>query len=229
MTEYQLRTLVFLKNEVWATLKAISFFFNGAISNTKKHLMALEKKGFIKIVKYHWAGDRRYVQICYLTTKGASLVCTVDEYKKYRIFNVKMISESSFLHSEDCQILHCQSIMNNFVSWKRGDLLLREKNIHYPDAIAVDSKNEKIVVEVERTIKSYKRYENIFGQYVIMLDQKKADKIIYASYDNLIVSNLSKIFYSIKSFNFRNKNFYCPNELRKRFFFTNYNQFFDSY
>ena len=226
ITEKQETTLLFLKSEVWASLKSISVLFNGDVSNTKRHLSHLESKGLIKSNSLYVAVYGSYRNVFYLSSMGAGLIMDVAEFKNFKLFSVSNVSQSAFFHSQDCQIFHAMSILNNWISWKRGDLLKRRSGLHYPGAVCVDPSNRKLCVEVERNIKSYNKYISIFGQYISMLDSGKLDYVAYLCPDELIANKVKDIFFDIKSFSYNNKSFYCPLNIRNKFLFLTYDNFF---
>lgn len=106
-------------------------------------------------------------------------------------------------HHRQCQLLHVRALT---LDWRWiSERTLRDKNVKLtkiPDAIGLDPDGKRVALELERTVKSNKRYAQIQEQYLADLKKGKIDRVAYVCPPK-IVNNVQKIFRHVEKHNFQ--------------------------
>ncbi len=107
-------------------------------------------------------------------------------------------------HHRQCQLLHVRALKWGWEGWV-SERTLRDKNVKLkkiPDAIGLDPDGQRIAVEMERSVKTTKRYEQIQVQYMADLKKGKIDRVAYVCPPK-IVNNVQKLFRHVEKHNFQ--------------------------
>lgn len=107
-------------------------------------------------------------------------------------------------HHRQCQLLHVRALTLGWNGWV-SERTLRDKNIKLkkiPDAIGLDPDGQRVAIEMERSVKSTKRYEQIQEQYLADLKKGKIDRVAYVCPPK-IVNNVQKLFRHVEKHNFQ--------------------------
>lgn len=107
-------------------------------------------------------------------------------------------------HHRQCQLLHVRALSLGWSGWV-SERTLRDKNIKLkkiPDAIGLDPDGQRVAIEMERSVKSTKRYEQIQEQYLADLKKGKIDRVAYVCSPK-IVNNVQKLFRHVEKHNFQ--------------------------
>lgn len=107
-------------------------------------------------------------------------------------------------HHRHCQILHVRALTLGWKGWV-SERTLRDKNVKLrkiPDAIGLDPDGKRVAVEMERSVKSTKRYEKVQELYLTDLKSGKIDRVAYVCPPR-IVNNVQKLFRHVEKHNFQ--------------------------
>jgi hypothetical protein len=91
--------------------------------------------------------------------------------------------------------------------------------LQVPDAFAVSPKGRKVALEVERTVKTPKRYTAIFDSYCQMLADKTIQEVIYICTED-IKDRLERLFLKIETMTVDGKRHAFSESFRARFHFV---------
>jgi hypothetical protein len=200
--EKERKVLAFLRQEIWATPRVLAVLLQNpqgkpADKATVSRLVSyLKAQGLVEtetLDEQHFVvgitadGQARAAQIL-----GKDLV--VKEYQRGRV------SLSTFAHREDLQLLHIRCVKAGWGLFTYPDRLpvsLKAKAPHRPDAITRPPNGQQVAVEIERTIKTQKRYAAIIGGHLANMQAGLYQHVIYASPDRARAQAVAKIFSEI--------------------------------
>jgi hypothetical protein len=115
-------------------------------------------------------------------------------------FEPSRFSESTLRHSLDVQLLRVAAQKAGWNNWQNGDRMgVAAKDGKRPDALAVSPAGKRVAVEVERTMKTTKRYEIILVQYLKLLKSGEIDLVVWASPTDDFSKRLRAIITSIQT------------------------------
>jgi hypothetical protein len=164
-----------------------------------------------------------------ITNFGLAYAFDFDETPTYRpTFQPSKISGVTLQHKLDIQMIHVECIQNGWSDWLDGSQLgFRGKDKKIPDAVANDKSGRKIAFEIEREIKSKKRYRAIVLSHLLNRKCGKWGSIIYLCPNNDLALRLKRIFGNIGSVNFNGKIINITDEHLLHFKFYGYENFFE--
>ncbi len=187
--EKQQRLLFFLRDETWSSVSIIAQWLGLSLSATYKTLHQLEKK---KLIKPFYVVDLK-LNIWGITPDGLLHSWSEDEpMQKRQYFQPSKIKPVMINHHLDLQQARLNAEHLGIVQWQLGTQL--PKNVgKRPDAIATFN-HHRIAVELERTVKTKKRYEVVFAEYLLAIKQGKYTTVHYVCPSNDFASRLSRLF-----------------------------------
>ncbi len=168
-----------------------------------KTLASMEREGLVRseLVSRGFAS----LKLISLTPHGAAMAVDPADVGPgaFRYHEPGRVAESTLAHGIDCQLVRLALERAGWQGWKSdlqnhrdvaGNLLLKA-----PDAIATDPEGSVVAIEVERTIKSKKRYETIISQYLQMVRTGTLSRVFYISFVPGVAARLEAIFNSIEA------------------------------
>ena len=176
------RVLSFLRTELFSISeilgKVVGFDSRQAIH---KLLQRLEDAGEIRRHTVETSGGR--VIIWGITAHGQA--CAFDPDNEPMIaatFEPSRFSEITMRHNLDIQHLCVAAGNCGWTEWQNGDRMgVAPKDGKRPDALAVSPTGKRVALEVERTMKTTKRYEIVLVQYLKLLKADELDLVVWAS------------------------------------------------
>lgn len=134
------------------------------------------KKG--QVIKYEYSPS----QVLWgITTKGLGYThLTADQEFDWKHFQPSKVNLSLLSHTLDIQYIHVQCIKNNLRFISGSKLGMRDTMDKVPDAI-IYAQQGTIAIEVERHIKSKRRYNPIVYNYLKAIKQGLYQKILYVA------------------------------------------------
>lgn len=227
MDEKDRGILTFLRDETFSTTELLSQASCLKRSATYVRVKNLEKDGFIKQSDIPFeVTSRGYLPIWGLTRKGARLAAS-DGYFDY--FDAENISIITMAHSIAVQRRKVVAIASGWEQWlsSRRMRQLAHKHpliwVQVPDALAVSPQGKKVAIEIERTKKTPKRYEEIMSNYCQMLFDKTIDQVIYICPEK-ITSAIEDYFLRIEAIFVNGRIQPVHESFRKRFIFLSYEE-----
>lgn len=191
-----------LKDESFSTARLIGVLLKTKRTTTFETVKRMEKKGLLLQAKVE---DQ---SLWGLSPQGAFLA-------DGRHFDPKRVSAITIRHDLAVQKAKVEAMI---VGWD-GFLAERTTWLQVPDAFAVSPKGRKVALEVERTVKTPKRYTAIFDSYCQMLADKTIQEVIYICTED-IKDRLERLFLKIETMTVDGKRHAFSESFRARFHFV---------
>lgn len=214
----------FLKDEGFSTNKLLGELLNISRTGTFITLKGLEKRGILKQAKVSYELGSGSPCLWGLTRTGAFLA---TEDGRYTHFDINRVSEITIRHELAVQRVRIKAYHLGWGEWLGGRELRkkavaeRSKWLQVPDAFAVSPKGRKVALEVERTVKTPKRYEEILSNFCQMLVDGTVQEIVYICPEN-ICPRLERLFLRIETIFVDGKIRPVNESFRKRFHFVTF-------
>jgi len=186
--------LQFLREESWSDVVVLKMITGLSSSGIYKTINQMQSQGLIEIYKIFELQSR----VIGITQLG--ILASFDDendfipFKHFEISKFKTLLAS---HHLGLQRARLNAMNANWTNWKLGKHLQINWG-NKPDAMVINTSGEKIAVELERTIKTRKRYEKIFSIYLQACSRNDLDFIDYVCLDNVFAHRLEKLFNSIR-------------------------------
>lgn len=184
------KLLRFLRDETWSSLANLSDLLGMSISPTFKTLQQLTRDDFLV---EHKIPELR-LGLWGITPKGLAFAWDESEAMAFRpYFEPGKLSVTSIRHNLDIQRARLIAERAGWTGWIPGTRLppgLKKR----PDAVASNTAGEKIAVEVERSVKTQKRYESIFSIYLQLIRQGHYQSVHYVCPDAALAPRLQRLF-----------------------------------
>jgi len=162
-----------------------------------------------------------------ITNLGLAYAFDLEETAVFRpTFQPSKISAVTLQHKFDIQMIHIKALHNGWSNWKDGSQLgLRSRDHKVPDAVATSQANERVAFEVEREIKSHRRYSDIILSHLLARKLGHWDSIIYLCPTSDMSLRLKRVFENLGSVNFNGKKIKLSSEHVQCFKFYGYDEF----
>ena len=187
--------LRFLRDEIWSNLTNLAGVLGLSDPATFKTICQMERDGFL--LRYKVTELR--ISLWGITPQGLAFAWAEDEAMQVRpYFEPSKFSVMTIAHYLDIQRARLIAERAGWTNWIPGNRLPKDIKKR-PDAIALNPEGQTIAIELERTIKTLKRYEAIFS---IFLQQMKRDEYFQVHYvcpDASFAPRLERMFTLIKS------------------------------
>jgi hypothetical protein len=142
--------------------------------------------------------DLKY-KIWGITPDGLLMAWQEDEAMQIRpYFQPSKIKPVMMQHHLDLQQARFNAEKHGWTNWHLGTLLPKQIGKR-PDAIATTEDGLTIAIELERSVKTKKRYEVIFSIYLQAIKRGEYDLIHYVCPDANFASRLTRLFGMIET------------------------------
>lgn len=221
----ELAILYFLLDEGYSKVAVLALFLAMTPNGVQRRLRVMEAKQLIKVHKIDVPLNSRKVSIWGLTRTGAALVTPKNEPLKF--FEVGRVKPITMDHSLDLQRVKAAGLRGGWSEWKSSSKMLKTANMNrsewrqVPDAVAISPEGRKVAIELERTLKTPKRYVEILANYAEMLVSEVVQEVFYVCPDEL-VKRVEQDFHKIEKIIFRGRVMPVHESLLKRFNFISY-------
>ena len=191
--------LRFLREETWthvSVLRPLLGFKN--VNNVNSTLRTMERDGLVKRAQIETAYGRP-ISVVGITSHGLNYAFDLSEELQDRpVFEPSKVNPSTMQHRFDLQLAHVKATQAGWKDWEPGHLLGRRMpGVKLPDAVATNLHGQRVAIELERTLKSRRRYTDILVSH---LQQKKAgswDRIVYLSPTPDLAARVQRAYRSI--------------------------------
>ena len=221
--EKQRQILLFLLAEGFSIAAVLALLVNMTPNGMQRILRRMEKAGLIKAHTVDFELSAWNLKIWGLTPTGALLATDMDEDIKF--FEVGRIKPITIAHSLALQRVKVIALRYGWNQWESSSRMLKKANenrstwIQVPDAVARSPKGRKVAIELERTVKTPKRYVEILANYAEMISMGVIDEVIYVCPEQLTI-RLKRLFHRIEKIIFKGKVIPTPAGLLERFYFS---------
>lgn len=213
--------LRFLRDETWSNADVLATVAGiGTRQGVHKTLAAMERDELVKRHKMPIAG-RVDLTVWGITPHGLGMAMDPSEpYQDRPSFEPSRLSLSRVPHQLDLQKARISAEALGWKEWVRGERLGFKTPIR-PDAIALHPNGQaRIAFEIERTIKTRKRYQQILADHLSQIQARQWDAVFYLCTDD-IAPRVQKIYESIDYVMFDGQRVAIKPEHLSRFKFLN--------
>jgi hypothetical protein len=189
--------LNFLASEIWTGFSILQGVLGLSEPATLRTLGALERQG---LIRRHRVGELR-ASIWGITAHGLVMGGPVEEpaiINSSRTFEPSKVKTLGIAHKISTQEARLAAERAGWTEWRATPETAARHHIQ-PDAVARDIAGRAVAIEVERTVKSKKRYEAIFAAYLQIVKSGEIDLIHYVCPDRDFAPRLARMFGTIKA------------------------------
>jgi len=220
------KVLRWLRINTWSTsavlMEVVGLGTRQAIHTT---LTSMARQGLVRQAEIR--GDfGSSVYIWGITPHGAAIAAPDGESIQAKTFELSKVNPATLAHSIDVQRLQLRAEQADWCWTPAGDEFSRSA-AKYADAIAVRPDGQKVAIEVERTVKTVKRYADILVAHLEARKQGKWDWIYYLSPNSTISNRVERAFSEINRAKWRGEGIKITDRHREPFkFFTYFDDWF---
>ena len=187
--------LRFLRDETWSNQTNLAGVLGLSGPATFKTICQMERDGFL--LRYKVTALR--LSLWGITPQGLAFAWAENEVMQIRpYFETSKLSVMTIPHYLDTQRARLIAEASGWTNWMPGNRLPKDIKKR-PDAIAINTEGQTIAVELERTIKTLKRYEAIFSIYLQQMKRDEYFQVHYVCPDASFAPRLKRMFTLIKS------------------------------
>jgi DNA-binding MarR family transcriptional regulator len=219
--------LEFLSHEVFSTSEILGQLLNLSRTATYKTLKSMEKRDLIQMYSIEYELAQRGKQTVWgLTPTGALLATDLDNFQ-IDFYEVGRIATSTMAHSLAIQRVKVAGLTKGWTDWissrKLKQIAVKDKMKwkQIPDALATSLDGKVIAFEVEKTVKTPKRYQVILSNYAKMFLNQTVDQVFYICPEN-IAKRLERLFSNIDKLLVDGKSYPVHENVLKRIQFLSY-------
>jgi len=132
-----------------------------------------------------------------ITVHGAAMAARQNEPISARTFEPSKIKLATMSHSLDLQRLQLRAERSGW-GWEPVSGEFSRSEAKYADAVAVRPDGQKVAVEVERTVKTCKRYAEILVAHLAARKEGKWDWVYYLSPEQGVRDRVERAFHEIR-------------------------------
>jgi hypothetical protein len=193
--------LRWLRDETWSTPEILGRVMGvNARQGVYQTLTKLEHGGYLTSadVPIFKKATQRVVGI---TAHGLAHAFDLGETFEVRpTFEPSKVKVSTLQHEVDIQMLRFQAECAGWTNWIPGTRLgISRGGDKRPDAVARDPEQNIVALEIERTIKTSKRYEVLLSQYFQAVAKGRYARVIWLSPTLDLSLRLKRIIFSISA------------------------------
>ena len=163
------------------------------------------------------------VQVWGITAHGAAMAAEKKEPISARTFEPSKVNPATIGHALDVQRLQLRADQAGWI-WLPIIGELTRSEAKYADAVAIRPDGKKVAIEVERTVKTVKRYTEILVAHLEARKQGKWDWIYYFSSTEAIRDRVRRAFEEIGRARWRGQTIEITEAHRAPFRFFTYSE-----
>jgi hypothetical protein len=227
-SEQKVRAVLrFLRQEIWSAQDILGGVM-GVESRAAAHknLARMEDEGLLRRHKVMGLGGGS-ITLWGITAHGQAMAFEpASEAPVASYFEPNRVAEITIRHALDLQRLRLQAERAGWRNWINGDRLPELlKGGKRPDAMAISPFGLKTAIEIERTIKTSKRYEQILASYLMSLKSEQVHQVVWLSPTEDLALRLRAIVLGIRSVTIQRQRFSVdPQKHHDRLSFLGYRQ-----
>ncbi|MEQ1106305.1 MobC family replication-relaxation protein [Acinetobacter ursingii] len=221
--------LEFLAHETFSTSEILGQVLGLSRTATFKTLKSMENQDLVRLhhIEYELA-QRGKQTIWGLTPTGALLATDLDNFQ-IDFYEAGRIATSTMAHSLAIQRVKVAGLKKGWTDWissrKLKQIAAKDKKkwLQIPDALATSPDGKTVAFEVEKTIKTPKRYESILSNYAKMFLDETVDQVFYICPEN-IAKRLEMLFFKFNKITIDGRSYPVHENVLKRIQFLSYDE-----
>lgn len=183
------RVLRFLRDETWTSAQVIRELLHSSPALVTKTMQQLKKLGHV--TEHRSEGCRS--TLWGITTHGLAHAWDASESMAARShFEPSRLSALAVPHRLDVQQARLRAEEAGWSDW-RPENILPSGMAKRPDALVIDRSGQVIAVEMERHIKTLKRYEAVFAAYLQAIKRGELEYVHYVTPDAGLATRLARV------------------------------------
>lgn len=183
------QVLIFLRDEAWSSSRILGNLLGVTPASISKTLAQLERLGYV--IKHQDALCR--YKLWGITAHGLAHAWPPDEIMQVRgHFEPSKLSSLAIPHHLDIQLARLRAERALWKDWT-PEQLLPKGLAKRPDAVVITDSGLKVAVELERNIKTLKRYEAIFSAYLRAIKEGEYTEVHYVTPDVKLAKRLRRV------------------------------------
>lgn len=181
--------LRFLRDETWTATHILADLITGSAALVSKTMQQLKHRGYV--IEHRVEGCRSV--LWGITAHGLAHSWGLEEdMTKRPCFEPAKLSALAIPHRLDVQKARLSAERAGWSDW-RPENILPVGMAKRPDALVLDTKGRVIAIEVERHIKTLKRYEAVFSSYLQAIKRGELEQVHYVTPDRGLAIRLSRV------------------------------------
>ena len=192
------QVLTFLRSEKWSHQNILQALLQlQSRQAIHKTLLKMESQGLIKRHSVE-SGFGQAMTVWGITPHGVMMSIQDDElYKDVRAFEYSKLKATQLNHTLDIQLARVKAESAGWSDWQNAGFA--KKGSKNPDAIALRPDGKRICFEVERSLKAFRRYQDILVSHLSAKKVGRWDEIYYLMPDQAMKKRVERIFSDIDS------------------------------
>ena len=190
------QVLAWLLIETWSVFSVLQQLLRLSYATTHALMKGMEREGLTRsraLFVPAGNGVRRMI-LHGLTPHGAAVVQQADARKSVSAWEPSKVSPSHVMHQILTQEAHLRALKNGWTQWRPTRALTDLGLAKLPDADALSPDGHRVAIEVERFLKTPKRYEAILGAYIFEMKNGHWDRVDYLCPDAGFAMRLASAF-----------------------------------
>lgn len=189
----RLLTLRFLaSSEVYTSVPIAALVMACSTSSAERTLAGLARDGALKS-EVHFVQSRK-LKLYGITPHGLAIAGEFDSPP----FEVGRVNSAYISHHLQTQVARLNAEAAGWTDWKPGKVLHGLGLKKVPDALVLSPTGRRVAIELERHVKTQKRYAEIISSHLQSITQKNWDEVHYISTPELVLP-LKNIFQKIET------------------------------
>ncbi len=196
--EKRRQILRLLRDEIWTTTDVVALLLCVGYAGAHNALKIMQKQGLTSSAEVFIPGKRGAMRTVLhgITAQGLAYAWDLDEEPESRTPWEPSKTNPLFVpHQIDTQKVRIKAEQHGWRGWKPARSLMRLGLPKLPDAEAASLDGERIAIEIEREIKTDKRYQAVIGAYVVQMKKdQRWQRVDYLCPDENFAARLARIF-----------------------------------
>lgn len=200
-------TLRLLRDEIWTSVSVLASVLGVSHSSAHRLVKGMVQDGLLSTETFTIRGERgvRVVLLVGITHHGLAHAWDMNEAVEHRsAWEPSKINPLYVPHTLEVQEARIAAERLGWTNWVPGRLLANKGMAKVPDALVTSGDGTRVAVELERHIKSMKRYEVVLGSYVADMKQgpEAIDRVDYLCPTADMAARLARTLGLIKNLRF---------------------------
>ena len=201
IAEKRKKVLDWLAVEGFSTVAMLAKVLDVQHNAAYKTCKAMEADGLVAPDSIQWMGHT--VNLVTLTAHGAMMHAEPGE--DYDYHQRGKVAASTVAHAMDIQTARLAALRAGWTDWQsdhRNQIKASKDDrwLKVPDALATTPEGELVAIEIERTSKTTKRYQDIIGAYLQLIHKGIFFFFLYVSPTPGLAARLQALFARLDSF-----------------------------
>lgn len=196
--EKRSKVLTFLRDEIWTSTQVVAKLLDVGYPAAHGVFKSLKREGLVSSSSFFVPSKRGACRLVLhgITSQGLAFAWRMDEVIEPRKpWEHSKINALFVPHQIDVQFARIRAELAGWGAWCPARLLMGKNLPKIPDAEAIDPDGLKVAIEVEREIKTGKRYEAVVGAYIAQMKRDgRWSRVDYLCPDKDFAARLARVF-----------------------------------